>query len=110
MRCHNPRARTCRLQKKQENCDFLDGLERQGMHGLAAAAVGLADVVAGTLIFTHGGEWNRILQLNQALSSVDVGDLWLVCRSVVCTNLLARSCLQMRAKYQPHYVSQVITT
>jgi hypothetical protein len=47
------------------------------MHGLLVLVLGVGDGVAGTIVFTRGGEWDRILNLKW--STVDVGDLWLVC-------------------------------
>jgi hypothetical protein len=46
------------------------------MHGLLVLVLGVGDGVAGTIVFTRGGEWDRTRELKW--SAVDVGDLWLV--------------------------------
>ena len=49
------------------------------MLGAAVVAAGLADAVAGTLIFTHGGEWGRVVLREADFdSAVQAADLWLV--------------------------------
>jgi hypothetical protein len=48
------------------------------MHGASVLAASVADALAGTLLFTHGGQWERV-KLGLADSSpVQIADLWLV--------------------------------
>jgi hypothetical protein len=49
------------------------------MHGAAVLAAGVTDALAGTLLFTHGGQWERVkLGLADFSSPVQIADLWLV--------------------------------
>jgi hypothetical protein len=49
------------------------------MHGAAVLAAGVTDALAGTLLFTHGGHWDRVkLGLADFSSPVQIADLWLV--------------------------------
>ena len=51
----------------------------------AVLAAGVADALAGTLIFTHGGEWERVvLRTADFATAVQAADLWLVRDARAC--------------------------
>jgi len=52
------------------------------MVGIPALIIALLDALVGTIVFTQGGQWERILQLSNVISAVDVSDLWLVSGSL----------------------------
>lgn len=46
---------------------------------LPAVLLGVGDALCGTLIFTRGVQWERIVNLRTGLGRVEVADLWLTC-------------------------------